>query len=60
MTHILEVVPNDAELDAMAQPRNQHKQKLLQKKRDAKKRLDSMLEDIELKRALADNDFEYY
>lgn len=61
MTHILDIVPNDAELEAMAQPRNQNKQKMLQKKRDAKKRLDSMLDELQLKRAIgADADFDYF
>ncbi|GGI87519.1 hypothetical protein [Shewanella gelidii] len=61
MTHILETIPNDAELEAMACPKNQNKQKMLEKKRSAKRRLESMLDDIQLKRAIgADADLDYF
>ncbi|MGL5048142.1 MAG: PA3496 family putative envelope integrity protein [Shewanella sp.] len=57
MAHIIEVVPNDAELEAMTTPRNSKAAEVMQHRREIKKRLEDYLERAELKRALGDDDF---
>ncbi|MCK7630748.1 hypothetical protein MZ018_02490 [Shewanella sp. JNE10-2] len=57
MAHIIEVVPNDTEIEAMTTPRNSKAAEAMQYKREIKKRLEDYLERAELRRALGDDEF---
>ncbi|WP_169732713.1 MULTISPECIES: hypothetical protein [Shewanella] len=52
MTQILDVVPNDVEIEAMTAPKNAQALDDLKHRREVKKRLEELLEEAELKRAM--------
>ncbi|QSX33332.1 hypothetical protein JYB87_16670 [Shewanella avicenniae] len=52
MAHIFEVLPNDAEIEALTTPRNRQAAKALQHRREVRRRLDDCLERLQLRRAL--------
>jgi hypothetical protein len=56
MAHIVELVPNDAEIEAMTTPKNRQAEKALQHKRQVKRRLEDYLERLELRRAMGLDD----
>ena len=56
MAHIIEVVPNDTEIDAMTTPRNSKAAEAMQHRREVKRRLEDYLEKAELRRALGEDD----
>ena len=56
MAHIIEVVPNDTEIEAMTTPRNSKSAENMQHKREVKRRLEDYLERAELRRALGEDD----
>ncbi|MCE9679826.1 hypothetical protein LZP69_11700 [Shewanella sp. AS1] len=55
MTQILDVIPNDAEIDAISSPTNVKAADELQQRRKVKKRLDDLLEAAALRRAMGDD-----
>ncbi|QSX36778.1 hypothetical protein [Shewanella sedimentimangrovi] len=52
MAHIVEVVPNDTEIEELTSPRNAQAAKALKHKREVKRRLEDYLERAELRKAL--------
>lgn len=56
MAHIIEVVPNDTEIEAMTTPRNSKAAEAMQHRREVKRRLEDYLEKAELRRALGEDD----
>lgn len=52
MAHIIELVPNDAEIEAFTAPKNQQAADEIKHQREVKKRLEELLADAELKRAM--------
>ncbi|QXP44927.1 hypothetical protein FM038_25970 [Shewanella eurypsychrophilus] len=52
MAQIIELVPNDAEIEAFAAPKNQLAADELKHKREVKKRLEVLLAEAELQRAM--------
>ncbi len=57
MTQLLDVIPNDAEIEAITKPTNPKDACELQHRREVKKRLEDLLERSELKRAMGDDFF---
>ncbi|MBL4816003.1 MAG: hypothetical protein JKY74_11025 [Shewanella sp.] len=52
MAQIIELVPNDREIEAFTSPRNPEAADELQHRREVKKRLEELLGEAELKRAM--------
>lgn len=52
MAQIIELVPNDAEIEAFTAPKNQLAADELKHKREVKKRLEVLLAEAELQRAM--------
>ena len=52
MAQIIELVPNDAEIEAFTAPNNQLAADELKHKREVKKRLEVLLAEAELQRAM--------
>ena len=52
MAQIIELVPNDREIEAFTSPRNPQTADELQHRREVKKRLEELLAAAELKRAM--------
>ncbi|MBR9728548.1 PA3496 family putative envelope integrity protein [Shewanella intestini] len=57
MAQLINAIPNDAEINAMTQPKNPQAAEELQHRKCVKKRLDEYLEAQQLKRAMGDDDF---
>ncbi len=57
MTQLLDVIPNDAEIEAITKPKNPKDACDLQHRREVKRRLEELLEQTELKRAMGDDFF---
>ncbi|WP_179079047.1 hypothetical protein [Shewanella sp. UCD-KL12] len=52
MAQIIELVPNDAEIEAFTAPKNQQAADEIKHKREVKKRLEELLAEAELQRAM--------
>ncbi|MCG9695515.1 hypothetical protein [Shewanella sp. Isolate11] len=52
MAQLLDVIPNDAEIEAITMPKNPKAACELQHRREVKKRLEEILEQAALKRAM--------
>lgn len=52
MPQLRDVIPNDAEIEAMTAPKNPKAACELQHRREVKKRLEALLEQAQLKRAM--------
>ncbi|ABV89044.1 PA3496 family putative envelope integrity protein [Shewanella pealeana] len=57
MAQIIDLVPNDAEMEAYTTPKNQQAADELAHKKAVKKRLEDYLERAQLKRDLSEDDF---
>ncbi|WP_165399028.1 MULTISPECIES: hypothetical protein [Shewanella] len=51
MAQVINVIPNDAEINAIAQPKNQQAAEELARRKNVKRRLDDYLERQQLKQA---------
>ncbi|QYJ86534.1 hypothetical protein K0I73_01910 [Shewanella mesophila] len=52
MAQLLDVIPNDAEIEAITRPKNPKAACELQHRREVKRRLEELLEEAALKRAM--------
>ncbi|ABO22300.1 hypothetical protein SHLO109777_12930 [Shewanella loihica] len=52
MAQLLDVIPNDAEIEAITAPKNPKAACELQHRREVKRRLEELLEEAALKRAM--------
>ncbi|WP_394130239.1 PA3496 family putative envelope integrity protein [Shewanella maritima] len=57
MANLADRVPNDAEIDAMATPRNQKAAKALEHKREVRRKIDDYLADVQLRKDIGEDDF---
>ncbi|GGZ09585.1 MULTISPECIES: PA3496 family putative envelope integrity protein [Shewanella] len=60
MTHIVDLVPDDAEIEAMTTPKNRQAEHALKHRREVKRRLEDYLERLQLRKALGLDDDEEY
>ncbi|AZQ09156.1 MULTISPECIES: hypothetical protein [Shewanella] len=58
MARIIEVLPQDSEIEELTSPKNAQAAKALKHRREVKRRLDDYLERAELRRALGVDDDE--
>ncbi|MDF0534727.1 hypothetical protein KDN34_02055 [Shewanella yunxiaonensis] len=60
MAHIVDVVPDDAEIEAMTVPKNRQAERVLKHRREVKRRLEDYLERMQLRKALGLDDDEEF